>query len=557
MLDWLKQFGGKPDHPLRDAEAAKEVLGTLPAGVSLETLEQLSHWVGSVKDTPGFACDDRLAVMCLLDQTGAAHALPLFNRFFSKIHEQDRTTRKIWDALCEYWGRLAEGYAQCVADFEHGEKGAKNVEAQMPLALARAFRAASLHFKLRYLRFVGIDAAAWAPLYRMYAFAELKQFDHVPVVAYAREVHTTALAELQKILLLYLAAPHEFPPGQLELAFRILARFAISAEWSRVPQAECNFVMDMGAGGPPMHNLAKEAAGASQRFLGGGQALTKLDEIRVLSEKDMLSDELRFGPEFSPAQIITVIKHLQLHLGAEPPHRHYARTKSASHLSVVHGLKPICQRVTKIELGSGMALGEELDIKAKTANIMKLVAEEIESTPEIWDLEAEEIASTPEIWAQKDRSEWGLGAHIPAGLGAWAEPGKICGIQPDGEKNWWVGIVRRMDAGNGLHCGIRIFSKRPVSVWLRVLGAGEHQATNWESSTGSFAYDYLRAIMLPDALKSHDHPVMILENKTYVPGQMCEVMMGEHSRHLKLVEFLEEGEDYVRAAFEWQQPGKG
>ena len=63
--------------------------------------------------------------------------------------------------------------------------------------------------------------------------------------------------------------------------------------------------------------------------------------------------------------------------------------------------------------------------------------------------------------------------------------------------------------------------------------------------------------MLPDALKSHDHPVMILENKTYVPGQLCEVMMGEHSRHLKLVEFLEEGEDYVRAAFEWQQPGKG
>jgi hypothetical protein len=66
----------------------------------------------------------------------------------------------------------------------------------------------------------------------------------------------------------------------------------------------------------------------------------------------------------------------------------------------------------------------------------------------------------------------------------------------------------------------------------------------------------MRAIMLPDALKSHEHPVMILENKVYVPGQMCEVMMGEHSRLIKLVEFLEEGEDYVRAAFEWQHAGK-
>ena len=543
MLDWFKRLGGKPDHPLRDAEAAKEVLAALPEGVSLETLEQLTHWVGSVKDTPGFACDDRLAVMRLLDQAAAVHAEPLFNQFFSKIHQQDRATRKIWDTLCEYWRRLAQGYAQCVADFEHGEKGAGGVEEQMPLALARALRAASLRFKLRYLRFVGIDAKAWAPLYRMYAFAELKQFDNVPVVAYAREVHTTARAELQKILLLYLAAPHEFSPGQLELAFRILARFAISAEWSRVPQAECNFVIDMGAGGPPSHLPAKEMAGANKRFIGGGRALTKLNELKALSENNMLSEEQRFGREFSPAQIITVIKHLHVYLGVAPPQRRFARTKAAAEVSVVHGLKPICQRVTKIELGSGMSLGEDLDIRAKTANIMKLVAEEIESTPE--------------TWAQKDQSEWGLGADIPPDLGKWAEPGKLCGVQPRGEKNWWVGIVRRMDADNGLHCGIRIFSKRPVSVWLRVLGAGEHQTANWETSTGSFSYDYLRALMLPDALKSHDHPVIILENKTYVPGQLCEVMMGEHSRHLKLVEFLEEGEDYVRAAFEWQQPGKG
>jgi hypothetical protein len=542
MLDWLKQFDGKPDHPLRDAEAAKEALAGLPAGVTLETLEQISHWVGSVKDTPGFACDDRLAVMSLLDRAGAAHAEPLFNQFFSNIHQQDRTTRKIWDSLCEYWGRLAEGYAQCVADFEHGEKGAKKVEDQMPLSLARALRAASLRFKLRYLRFVGIDAKAWAPLYRIYAFAELKEFDHVPVVAYAREVHTTARAELQKILLLYLAAPHELPPGQLELAYRILARFAISAEWSRVPQADCNFVVDMGAGGPPFQTQEQETPAANKRFLGGGQALAKLGELGILSEKNMLSEEQRFGGQFSPAQIITVIKHLRTYLSADPPHRRYARTKAATQLSIVHGLKPICQRVTKIELGSGMALGEDMDVKAKTANIMKLVAEEIESTPE--------------TWVQKDQSEWGLGADIPPELGKWAEPGKLCGIQPQGEKNWWVGIVRRIDANNALHCGIRIFSKRPVSIWLRVLGAGEHQAANWESSTGSFAFNYLRAVMLPDALKSHQHPVMILENKSYVPGQMCEVMMGEHSRHIRLVEFLEEGEDYVRAAFEWIQPGK-
>ena len=542
MLDWLKQIGGKLDHPLRDAQAAQEAIAALPDGESLETMEQLSHWVASVTDTPGFACDDRLAVIRLLDEAAAPHATTLFNQFFAKIHEQDRATRNIWDALCEYWGRLAEGYAKCVADFEHGEKNAKSVAGEMPLALARALRAAGLRFKLRYLRYVSVEAKAWAPLYRLYAIAELKQLDTVPVVAYAREVHTTVRAELQKIVMLELAEPHEFSPPQLELAFRILGRFAISTEWSRVPHAECNFVVTLAAGGPPVQTPKNEVAGAHKRFIGGGQALSKLAEIRGLSEKNMLSDELRFGKEFSPAQIITVIKHLEKYLGLTPPHRRYPRTKTAAKVSIVHGLKPICQRVTKIELGSGVSLGEDLDLKAKTSNIMKLVAEEIESTPE--------------TWAQKDQSEWGLGADIPPDLGKWAEPGKLCGVQVTGEKVWWVGIVRSMDADTGLQCGIRIFSKRPVSVWLRVLGAGEHQADNWASSTGSFAYDYMRAIMLPDALKSHDHPVMILENKAYIPGQMCEVMMGENSRLIKLVEFLEEGEDYVRAAFEWRQPGK-
>jgi hypothetical protein len=172
-------------------------------------------------------------------------------------------------------------------------------------------------------------------------------------------------------------------------------------------------------------------------------------------------------------------------------------------------------------------------------------------------LVADEIESTPESWAQTDQSEWGLGADIPPGLGKWAEPARLCAIQPRSEKNWWVGIIRRMDAGNGLHCGIRIFSKRPVSVWLRVIETGERQAANWDASNGAFAYDYLLGLMLPDAPKARDYPVMILEYRNYVPGQLCEVMMGEHSRQIKLVEILEQGEDYVRAAFEWPQSGKG
>jgi len=36
MLDWLNQFGGKPDHPWRDAQAANEDLAALSEGVSVD-----------------------------------------------------------------------------------------------------------------------------------------------------------------------------------------------------------------------------------------------------------------------------------------------------------------------------------------------------------------------------------------------------------------------------------------------------------------------------------------------------------------------------------------
>ena len=99
--------------------------------------------------------------------------------------------------------------------------------------------------------------------------------------------------------------------------------------------------------------------------------------------------------------------------------------------------------------------------------------------------------------------------------------------------------------------GLQILSKKPVSVWLRVLGRQGQEVSNWESSTGSFAYDYARAIVLPDAPKVGELPVLLLAAGKFVPEQVCEIVMGEHSRHIRLAQFVEEGADYARAAFAW------
>lgn len=118
-------------------------------------------------------------------------------------------------------------------------------------------------------------------------------------------------------------------------------------------------------------------------------------------------------------------------------------------------------------------------------------------------------------------------------------------------------ILRRVgSSGSALRCGVQTLSHNPVSLHLRMLGQEGSEASNWETATGSFQYQYIRAIVLPDAPKAGKLPVILLAGTKFVPKQICEIVMGERSRHIKLAEFLDQGTDYTRAAFEWMPPPK-
>ena len=75
--------------------------------------------------------------------------------------------------------------------------------------------------------------------------------------------------------------------------------------------------------------------------------------------------------------------------------------------------------------------------------------------------------------------------------------------------------------------------------------------SNWETSSSSFEYDYLPAILLPDASNSYANATMLMETGSYVPETLYEVMLGEKSRDIKLTELLAEGEDYEQIGFRW------
>jgi hypothetical protein len=111
----------------------------------------------------------------------------------------------------------------------------------------------------------------------------------------------------------------------------------------------------------------------------------------------------------------------------------------------------------------------------------------------------------------------------------------------------------RCDEKNRVGAGIEVLARKPVAVWLRVLGRHEAKVSDWETVSGSFSYEYLHAVMLTDHVKAHDRPVLLLVKNQFVPGQIYEMMVGDKSRHVILKEFLEQGEDYDLGSFEGYQ----
>jgi hypothetical protein len=541
----LRLFEKRPEHPLAQRGELERVLGGLEQSKPQDALQEIQHWLGTLRDFDGFACDERLSIVKQLDDAGRPLIAEAYLQFYALAHVRDRSQRKRAELLDLYWTNLCGAYARCVSDDEAGGKGAKAMRAELPIALARSYRAAFLAAKARCIVYLPGDPADWRAQYRPLAFAELAHFADEAIHVYPGEVHSTVRAELTKLIAFCLCAPHELPPEQVELAARILDRFAISFAWSRTRTEQCTYAIDAAAGGRPRLLAAGEAVAPSMRCVGGGPALPKLADLERLSAANLLTDEMRFGGEFSPTQIVTVIRHLLRYLGAKPPRRAAARVAVAGRAEIVHGFAAICQRVTAIDIGANAALQEDLNVAAAKAKKGLEVAAEL-------------IDSTPELWQVADRSEWGIGCAIPAGGGAWVEPGVLCGLRERPQDPWCVAIVRRLDAGVGgqARCGLQILSKKPVSVWLRVLGREGQEVSNWESSSGSFSYEYARAIVLADAPKVEGRPVLVLEGGKFVPEQICEVVMGEHSRHLRLADFLEQGSDYLRAAFTWMVPGK-
>jgi hypothetical protein len=437
---------------------------------------------------------------------------------------------------------LSEAYAVCVDEYRQTEKKSFDHQELMQVICVRLLRAVAEQMKLQLMHYVDIEQTVWKRLCNCYNFAEASQFADSMVFAYPKQViHVSPQRELLRALMLYESSPGTLAPDQIEVCFRIAGRMVSFFDFRDAPDPDCAYYFDLAEPAPPRRVDENLQATASMRFFGAYKAIPKVEDIIAQHEHGQIEQEQRFGSEFTPAGKLTVLKHLQLYWDKDQQHRQQQRRGISSAIDVIHSFRTISRLVARMDIDNASNISEEDAAALKERSGINLAADN------------DEIDYTTEKWIVTDLSVDGIGGTIPNNGGDWVKIGDLCGLKAENSSIWWIGMIRRLhtDTSGVVHVGIEMLAKKPLSVWLRTLGKGTEKVSNWETSSSSFEYDYLPAILLPDVSNSYANATMLMESGSYVPETLYEVMLGEKSRDIRLTDLLAEGEDYEQIGFKW------
>src|SRR5665647_888551 len=186
MFSIPKLFEGKPGHPLFDVKEAGRLLAELPKDNAFKALEEITSWLDSVKDAPGFRPEVRTAIIMLLDEAGQPLYAGLLHLYLGAPHLQDFMGKHLWQGLHEFMKTLAEAYSVCVHKHRGAGKKSLDYKEFMPVICVRLLRAVAEQMKLEMMHYVDIEQSVWDRLCSCYQFAEANQFTESMVFAYAK-----------------------------------------------------------------------------------------------------------------------------------------------------------------------------------------------------------------------------------------------------------------------------------------------------------------------------------------------------------------------------------
>ena len=496
----MKLFGGgRSDHPMAGAREARAILDAIPAGDPFKALEDLNHWMESVRAWEGFGPEHRAQIVQMVDEAAQVHLRKLQRDYLSSPRLSKFQENRLWAAIREWYRHCALAFAVCIDAYAAGQKGWEDLKQSMPLLTVRALRALAAQMKWQHIRYGPADNSLWGSVAKIYALAENRKYSQSRVIAYAGSPgETSPEQEFLKAMMLSASSPDSLLPVEIELVERLIAHLAGSFKLTPSLQPDIVYCFDLANHEPPVRAAHLPHRAPTLRFFAAGGAVKELDKLaQTVKSTGAVPSGVALGGNYEPGVVLEVLDHLALHWAPKPPQRKAQRHRVKSRLTVTYGFE-----------GVRAALDPAGEVQFD--------------------------ASKVESWIVENVSAGGFGASVAQIKGEWLKIGCLLGLQPEGGSNWVVGVIRRFQrkAEQQGTVGIQTLGRAALPVQVK-LQSGQ-MGTSLDSET---------AILL-NPIDSAPEAQLLLRANVLVAGQNLELERNGKAYLLLPTGDMERGEDY-------------
>ena len=496
----MKLFGGgKSDHPMAEVKGARAILDAVPAGDPFKALEDLIHWLESVRAWEGFKPEHRAQIVLMVDEAAQLHLRKLQREYLSSPRLSKPQENRLWAAIREWYRQSALALAICIDAYATGQKGWEDLKQSMPLLTARALHALAAQMKWQHIRYGPPDNTLWIMFAKIYALAENRKYSQSKVIAYAGlSGETSPEQEFLKAVMFAASSPDSLLPVEIELVERLIAHLCGSFKLTTTLQPDIVYCFDLANHEPPVRAAHLPHRAPTLRYFAAGGAVKEIEKLaQTVKSTGAVPSATALGGSYEPEVVLDVLDHLALYWSPRQPERKAPRHRVKSRLTVTYGFDGVLA-----------ALDPTGDVQFDARKV--------------------------ESWIVENVSTGGFGASVPQIKGEWLKIGCLLGLQPEGGSNWVVGVIRRFqrESSQGT-VGIQTLGRVALPVQVK-LQSGQ-MGTSLDAET---------AILLNPADSSAPEAQLLLRTGAVVAGQNLELERNGKIYLLLPVGATEHGDDY-------------
>lgn len=494
----LNMFRKKPDHPLADVKATQAMLEDLPKNDPMKMVQELTHWIESIRQSDDFRLDTQLAVLRLLDETAHPNVRKLAHDYFVVHSLSSVQENRLWTALNEFYTQSGLTYLKVLQRYRAGDKSSTAIKPMLALVAARGIAATAGKLKCMATRYATVETATWAQLAEFFAHAEAEKYADESVTLYAStRAQTNARTEFVTTLMWYASSASSMTRTYLHIAERLSIYLHSNFVINNSYMSGCLFGFDTAQGSAPMRVGAGAVMPSTMRFFGVQDIYAAMDALNAALAKNTVPDGINAGNAFEPDEVRVVLQHLARYWTSPPPMRRAGRHSIEVNMNVARGFS---------------GLMEQTDVGLNFSHHDNLV------------------------WEVEDISLGGFRCVLPPAQASGIEIGMLIGLKPDQLGRWGAGVVRRLvrDEQNNMHVGVEILSNQVMGISLRADGLNEEQTAIWLSGADK---------------EGEAETSLLMHLDGYAPNRSLHFQHADKNYLLMPVALIERGEDYDLARY--------